>query len=364
MNKGKERGITLIALIITIIIMLILAAVTVSVAVDGNLFGKAEEAADKTNRKVGELQKDIDHYTGKLNELDTNTNTTEYNDGRIAILEDWISLIQTAEGGMTEIHSLIYSLNELTLQLANETNTEADKNNIINEIEALLEEITRVATTITFNEQKLLDGTFSGRVSVDNTTISIENCSAEALGLTSNELRATLLTNSGATEYLKKIETAINFFSDNRAMLGGNQHKFDYLIRFYKEKANIITTYKIDVEKRLAKKELEIIKQLLERNKELMVMGSNGTCTDIERKNYQIEIKLNIEAINAIIKEEYNGTTLLDGNHCGISKIDLNTLGIANHLSITELTVDDAARMANEYTSAIQIVNNEISKLN
>ena len=78
-SKNNQRGITLIALIITIIVMLILVAVTVSVAIDGNLFGKAEEAVDKTNAKVGSLQQDVDYYTNKLNEYsnkNTNVETT------------------------------------------------------------------------------------------------------------------------------------------------------------------------------------------------------------------------------------------------------------------------------------------------
>lgn len=79
MNKGKQKGITLIALIITIIIMLILVAVTVSVAVNGNLFGKAEEAVDKTNAKVGKLQQDIDYYTGELNNASDRVNEEEHN---------------------------------------------------------------------------------------------------------------------------------------------------------------------------------------------------------------------------------------------------------------------------------------------
>ena len=56
----NNKAITLIALIITIIIMLILVAVTVNVAIDRNLFGKAEEAVDKTNqsnRKYGRCYK-------------------------------------------------------------------------------------------------------------------------------------------------------------------------------------------------------------------------------------------------------------------------------------------------------------------
>ena len=50
--KNKEKGITLIALIITIIVMLILVAVTISVALNGGLFNNARDASDKTKRAV------------------------------------------------------------------------------------------------------------------------------------------------------------------------------------------------------------------------------------------------------------------------------------------------------------------------
>ena len=63
----KNKGITLIALIITIIIMLILVAVTIDVVVDGKLFDTAKDAVDKTNEKVGEEQERVD---GLMNELE------------------------------------------------------------------------------------------------------------------------------------------------------------------------------------------------------------------------------------------------------------------------------------------------------
>ena len=67
----KNNGITLVVLIIIVVVMLILLSVTVNIAIDGNLFGKAEEAVNKTNKKVGTLQNDVDYYTNliKLAEL-------------------------------------------------------------------------------------------------------------------------------------------------------------------------------------------------------------------------------------------------------------------------------------------------------
>ena len=67
----KNKGITLIALIITIIVMLILVAVAIDVAIDGKLFDTAKDAVDKTNDKVGETQNRVDELMGELENVST-----------------------------------------------------------------------------------------------------------------------------------------------------------------------------------------------------------------------------------------------------------------------------------------------------
>lgn len=362
-ESEKNYGITLVALVITIVIMLILVGVTINIAFDGELFNKARESVNKTNAKVGELQKDVNYYSDKLNEFNTNTDTTEYDDVRISILQDWIALVQTAEGTLTETHSMLQRLNELAVRLTNRTNNETDVNYIIDEIEALLEEMNRISAETSYNNKKLLDGTFSGQVSVDNTTISIINCSAEALGLTNEELRTNLSTFEGAKDYVEKIQIAMTIISDTRTMLGANQNKFEKLISFFEAKTDIINTYKIDTERYIVKEELNAINNILQRSRELSEQGSNGTYSDDDRKHIQKEIKTNLETINIILNEEYNGTILLDGNHCGISKIDLEVLGIAEHASIVNPTAEDMQNMLQEYKTSIQIIKNEFSKL-
>lgn len=74
---------------------------------------------------------------------------------------DGISLIQTAEGAMGEIHSILQRMGELSVQAANDTNTDDDRQTIQEEIELLKAEIDRIAEETEFNTMKLLDGTFS-----------------------------------------------------------------------------------------------------------------------------------------------------------------------------------------------------------
>ena len=79
--------------------------------------------------------------------------------------EDGISLIQTAEGALTETHSIIQRMRELAVQSASDTNTDDDRTQIQNEIDQLTQEVDRIANTTEFNTKKLLNGDRKGAVS-------------------------------------------------------------------------------------------------------------------------------------------------------------------------------------------------------
>ena len=72
--------------------------------------------------------------------------------------QDGISAVQTAEGALTEVHSMLQRMNELAVQAANGTNSESDRQSIQDEIDQLTTEIDRVAETTKFNETYLLKG--------------------------------------------------------------------------------------------------------------------------------------------------------------------------------------------------------------
>lgn len=71
--------------------------------------------------------------------------------------QDGISLIQTAEGALSEIHSLLQRGRELSVQASNETYTDMDKKNIQDEVEQVKKEVDRIANTTEFNTKKLLN---------------------------------------------------------------------------------------------------------------------------------------------------------------------------------------------------------------
>ena len=76
--------------------------------------------------------------------------------------EDGVSAVQTAEGALTEVHSMLQRMNELAVQASTGTNSQTDRDAIQSEIDQLTTEIDRVAETTKFNESYLLKGDADG----------------------------------------------------------------------------------------------------------------------------------------------------------------------------------------------------------
>ena len=72
--------------------------------------------------------------------------------------QDGVSCVQTAEGALTEVHSMLQRMNELAVQDSNGTLSEDDRSNIQDEVDQLITEIDRVSETTKFNETYLLKG--------------------------------------------------------------------------------------------------------------------------------------------------------------------------------------------------------------
>ena len=86
---------------------------------------------------------------------------------------DGISVIQTAEGALNEVETMLQRMRELSVQAANETNTADDRQAIQEEIDALNEEIQRISDTTEFNTKKLLNGDCDRKTYSDNTQVGI-----------------------------------------------------------------------------------------------------------------------------------------------------------------------------------------------
>lgn len=92
---------------------------------------------------------------------------------------DGVSVIETAEGAVAEIQSMIQRMNQLAVQSANGTNTTADRNAIQTEVKALCSEISRLAVDTEFNTQPLIDGNFELKGYTDNAKVKVQYYSDE-----------------------------------------------------------------------------------------------------------------------------------------------------------------------------------------
>ena len=123
--------------------------------------------------------------------------------------QDGISAVQTAEGALTEVHSMLQRMNELSTQAANGTNSKSDRDAIQSEIGQLTTEIDRVAETTKFNETYLLKGD-----STTQTTKTI-NLPAHDAGL-KGELKDN--GDGSATFTMKDLEVG------NKVSIGGKEY--------------------------------------------------------------------------------------------------------------------------------------------
>jgi flagellin len=107
-----------------------------------------------------------------------------------------ISLIQTAEGALNETHDILQRMRELSVQSANDTNTDDDRKELQKELDQLANALNDISDDTEFNTKKLLDGNFNATFHVganegQNLDISINKMNAEALGVAGKELSTT-----------------------------------------------------------------------------------------------------------------------------------------------------------------------------
>lgn len=150
--------------------------------------------------------------------------------------QDGQSLIQTAEGAMNEIHSVLQRMRELVVQAKNDTYLSENRAKIQSEMQQLESEITRIATQTQFNKMNLLNGSYkSKQIQVganDNQTISISITTMTAKKLGVNKIHSAVRKAKGSSigNQLAKIDAAITTVSEKRSDLGAISNRLDHTI--------------------------------------------------------------------------------------------------------------------------------------
>ena len=165
--------------------------------------------------------------------------------------QNGISLIQTAEGALGEVHSILQRMNELATQGANDVNTSVDRAAITKEIKNLSEELSRIESSTQFNDMNLLDGSFKDRMlqvgAKENQTIEVDiekltDLAKHAKSLTGLEL-SDVDANGGVPDKNAEFAKAMTFIQEDikavsglRSDLGAIQNRLEHTI------ANLDTT--------------------------------------------------------------------------------------------------------------------------
>ena len=143
---------------------------------------------------------------------------------------DGISLVQTAEGALNEVSSILTRLRELAVQSSNGSVSNADKETLDEEFQSLIGEVNRIGRSTEFNGVKLLDGSsssvsfqvgFGTTAGIDTLAVSLSASLSTTLSLNSLDIGSGGVTTTAITN----LDTAINTVSSLRGSLGAIQNR-------------------------------------------------------------------------------------------------------------------------------------------
>jgi len=142
---------------------------------------------------------------------------------------DGISMTRTADGGLKQVNTLLQRMRELALQSTNGTNTAANRENLNREYAELNNEISRIASTTTFNGENLLANSGdSVDFQVGSNTEAENTVSVDLVGVAS--LSSNISTVDGSMDSIDEIDAMIASISSSRATFGATESRFDSAI--------------------------------------------------------------------------------------------------------------------------------------
>jgi flagellin len=146
--------------------------------------------------------------------------------------QNGISFLQTAEGSMQEMHSILHRMRELSIQGANQIYSTEDRLQIQVEVSQLKQEIDRIVDVTSFNQLKILDGSLADlrfHIGPDkDQTISVSLDSMDTKALAVNGVDITSV--ASANDSLGSIDTAVNTVSKQRANVGAWQNRMGHVV--------------------------------------------------------------------------------------------------------------------------------------
>lgn len=253
---------------------------------------------------------------------------------------DGISVIQTAEGALTEVGSMLQRMRELSVQAANGTNTEEDRAAIQSEIEQLTDEIQRISDTTEFNTKKLLNGdidrkSYSNVSNVNLVSMSDSVAHANYQLTVKQDARQAVLTGTTIDNSLFAANAKINAAQAGTISINGSEVKVeegDTIDMVYEKIRNACSTLNIDVYSTKS-------------------LATNGT--DPSTAGYTVS-KLETGSSLLFISKGYGSSNQIKIN---TTNPDLdNLLGLKNNVTATG--VDAKVELGNGYETTATIKSN------
>jgi flagellin len=147
--------------------------------------------------------------------------------------QDGVSLVQTAEGALENVHEALQRMRELTVEAGNGTLGQEERNAITTEVNSLVDNIDRIATTTRYDQFVIFDGSLQSGLNLqiganggERLAIAFGDMQAQALGVDVVDESSP----DAANQSLALIDQAIDLVSQQRSQLGGAQNALEGIV--------------------------------------------------------------------------------------------------------------------------------------
>ena len=198
-------------------------------------------------------------------------------------IQDGISLVQTAEGALNETHAMIQRMRELSVQAANDTLTDADRELLDLEFQELKKEITRVSTDTEFNTKTLLNGDHknkplkiqAGANSGQTIELYINGMSGTDIGLDGLNIK----TRDNADSAISSLDDSLKSVSHERARLGAYANRLEHAYNVTENTSENLTA----AESRI--RDADIAKEMMNMTKASILMQAAMYAMSLHRQH-------------------------------------------------------------------------------
>lgn len=203
-------------------------------------------------------------------------------------IQDGISLVQTAEGALNETHSILQRMRELSVQSANDTLTNSDRDQIAIEFEELKKEVSRISKDTEFNTKPLLDGSQNfikiqvGANAGQFIELSFGNMGATNIGIQS----LSISTRDGADKAMEVLDKAIQKVSSERFKMGAYTNRMEHAYNNALNMEENLTA----AESRI--RDVDIAKEMMALTKASILMQANQYVLSLHMQQAQSVLQL------------------------------------------------------------------------